>query len=202
LFSLFVPLTSLAQEYNYVHYDTKDGLAGSTVYDVCQDKDGFIWFATENGLSRYDGTRFTNFTVKDGLPDNEILSLFIDSKGRLWIGAFNKEICYYFKGKIFNKTNDSLIKKIHLEGFLSTVAEAKNGTIAFSDNKNIILLIPTQRSQEIVSTKIPGKVITILQDQINKLIYAGNEKSEVYKLEDKNFKFAFSYPPRYRYFTR
>ena len=65
-----------AQSYNYVHYNTQDGLAGSTVYDMCQDKDGFMWFATENGLSRYDGTHFTNFTVKDGLPDNEVLKVF------------------------------------------------------------------------------------------------------------------------------
>ena len=101
-----------AQEFNYVHYDTKDGLAGSTVYSMCQDKDGFMWFATENGLSRYDGTYFKNFSVKEGLPDNEVLKVFADSKGRVWIGTFSKELCYYFKGKIYNYENDSLINKI------------------------------------------------------------------------------------------
>ena len=81
-----------AQEFNYVQYDTRDGLAGSTVYDMCQDGDGFMWFGTENGLSRFDGTHFKNFTVKDGLPDNEVLKIYPDSQGRLWIGTFNIDV--------------------------------------------------------------------------------------------------------------
>lgn len=70
-----------AQSYNYINYTPKDGLAGSTVYSICQDKDGFMWFGTENGLSRFDGTHFKNFTIKDGLPDNEVLKVFPDSQG-------------------------------------------------------------------------------------------------------------------------
>ena len=58
------------------------------MYDATQDKEGFMWFATENGLSRFDGKNFKTFTTKDGLPDNEILKLFLDSKGRLWIMPF------------------------------------------------------------------------------------------------------------------
>ncbi|HET8689783.1 MAG TPA: hypothetical protein VFM18_24535, partial [Methanosarcina sp.] len=61
-------LPVLAQDYNYVHYDTKDGLAGSTVYCMTQDADGFKWFGTESGVSRFDGSKFVNFTVADGLP--------------------------------------------------------------------------------------------------------------------------------------
>src|SRR4051812_43997939 len=78
-------LKAYSQDYSYVKYDTKDGLAGSVVYDAIQDKEGFMWFATENGLSCFDGKNFKTFTTKDGLPDNEILRLFLDSKGRLWI---------------------------------------------------------------------------------------------------------------------
>jgi len=36
----------LSQDFNYIHYTNKDGLAGNTVYGVAQDKDGFIFFAT------------------------------------------------------------------------------------------------------------------------------------------------------------
>jgi hypothetical protein len=114
-----------------VQYDTKDGLAGSTVYDMCQDKDGFMWFGTENGLSRYDGTKFKNYTVKDGLPDNEVLKLFPDSKGRIWIGTFNKDICYYYKGKIYNKGNTDWMKKIQLA----------NAPLSFSENSKSAILI-------------------------------------------------------------
>ena len=50
-----------SQSFNYVHYELKEGLAGSTVYDVCQDKEGFLWAGTENGASRFDGTSFINY---------------------------------------------------------------------------------------------------------------------------------------------
>jgi ligand-binding sensor domain-containing protein len=59
--------SSFAQEYSYTHYDITEGLAGSIVYCITQDKDGFIWVGTETGVSRFDGTHFINFTTTDGL---------------------------------------------------------------------------------------------------------------------------------------
>src|SRR4030095_16383149 len=97
LLLLITALRSYSQDYSFIRYDTRDGLAGSVVYDAVQDKEGFMWFATENGLSRFDGKNFKTFTTKDGLPDNEILKLFVDSKGRLWIMPFKRSICYYYK---------------------------------------------------------------------------------------------------------
>ena len=96
------PLFLLGQEYNYVHYDTKDGLAGSTVYSITQDNDGFIWFATEFGVSRFDGKTFKNFTTDNGLTDNEVLKVCADKKGRVWIMPFNKSLFYYYKGKLYD----------------------------------------------------------------------------------------------------
>ncbi len=80
LLFVFVGIPVSAQEYSYARYDVKDGLVGSVVYHGLEDKDGFLWFATETGVSRFDGTHFKNFTTQDGLPDNEILRLFVDSK--------------------------------------------------------------------------------------------------------------------------
>lgn len=138
LLLLFFPHYLLAQAYNYVNYDTKDGLAASTVYDECQDKEGFIWFATENGLSRYDGTQFKNFTVKNGLPDNEVLKLYADSRGRVWISTFSKEICYYYKGRIFDKNNDSIVSKLRLVNLIETIFEDDKGNLIFGDNRKVM----------------------------------------------------------------
>src|SRR6185437_8538531 len=82
---LCISYSSYAQEYSYTHYDIADGLAGSVVYCITQDKDGFIWTGTETGVSRFDGTHFKTFTVADGLPDIEVLEMFGDSKGRVWM---------------------------------------------------------------------------------------------------------------------
>lgn len=139
---LLTACTSYAQEYNYIHYDVKDGLAGSTVYDVCQDKDGFIWFATEAGISRFDGAHFKNFTTTDGLPETEILKLFADSKGRIWMAPFKNNICYYYNGKIYNQQNDPLLKKITVSSVISTIFESGDHYIGFQSDNELHIISP------------------------------------------------------------
>jgi two-component sensor histidine kinase len=134
--------TSYAQEYNFIHYDVKDGLAGSTVYDLCQDKDGFIWFATEAGISRFDGIHFKNFTTTDGLPETEILKLFADSKGRIWMAPFKNNICYYYRGKIYNQENDPLLKKITLSSVVTNIQESEEHYIALKTDNDITIIEP------------------------------------------------------------
>lgn len=130
-----VALNVFSQDYSYIHYDTRDGLAGSLVYDAIQDKEGFMWFATENGLSRFDGKNFKTFTTKDGLPDNEVLKLFVDSKDRVWIMPFKPSLCYYFKGKIYNKNNDSLLAKISFIDYAFDMAEDKSGNLFIAEER-------------------------------------------------------------------
>jgi hypothetical protein len=134
LLTLLSVFNSFAQEYSYSHYDTKDGLAGSTVHGIAQTKDGFLWFGTETGLSRFDGAHFKNFTMADGLPSNEVFGLFLDSKDRLWVSSFKNAVSYYAKGKIHNQENDSLLKKINLSSLYITMAECDNGDVIIQEN--------------------------------------------------------------------
>ena len=120
---------SFAQEYSYTHYDISDGLAGSTVYCITQDKDGFMWIGTETGVSRFDGTHFRTFTPTDGLPDIEILQMFGDSKNRVWMAPFGNSICYYYQGRIHNEHNDSLLRRIHVKEMIEDFAEDDAGNI-------------------------------------------------------------------------
>lgn len=143
-----------AQEYNYIHYTTKDGLAGNTVYGVAQDNDGYMFFATENGLSRFDGNEWKTFTVKDGLPDNEVLTIFCDSKGRVWMGQYNKTLCYYSKGIIHNSTNDTLLKKIKLNAFISRMHEIENGDMVFSNPEMVFSITHDYKFFKIIEKKI------------------------------------------------
>ena len=76
------------QELSFKHFTVKDGLPGSIVYHTLQDKNGFIWFATNQGVSRFDGKTFTNFTREDGLPDNEIIKLYLDKFNNIWFISF------------------------------------------------------------------------------------------------------------------
>lgn len=143
---ILLPGTLFSQSLTYVHYDTKDGLAGSTVYDLCQDRDGFIWFATDNGLTRYDGTNFKNFTVKDGLPDNEVLKVFADSKGRVWVGCFSDKLCFYQNGKIHTAQNDSLVSSIHLSAHVFGIVEDDKQFVGFITQNEVGIVTDSDRT--------------------------------------------------------
>jgi ligand-binding sensor domain-containing protein len=130
----------LAQEYSYTHYDITEGLAGSTAYCMTQDADGFIWVGTETGVSRFDGTHFKNFTTADGLPDIEVLMMLGDTRGRVWMAPFRKSICYYYKGRIHNPDNDTLLRKLTLKGNIEDFAEDAAGNILIAERKGLHLV--------------------------------------------------------------
>jgi ligand-binding sensor domain-containing protein len=140
LFIALCPPAVFSQEYGYTQYNSKDGLAGSTVYSMVQDKDGFLWFGTEAGLSRFDGTHFKNFSRQEGLPDNEIIQVFADSKGRVWIVPFKKSVCYYYKGKIYTQANDPMLKKIPVKDFVIGFAEDKAGNVLMHETRVMYLV--------------------------------------------------------------
>lgn len=59
------------------------------VRTMLQDRQGFIWLGTDQGLFRFDGRGFTHYTKSDSLPDNRVTALAQDSLGRIWIGHGN-----------------------------------------------------------------------------------------------------------------
>ena len=72
-------------------YSTAEGLSNATVHDILQDKRGFMWIGTSNGLNRFDGYRFEVFRKQkehtEGLYSNQISCLLEDQQGVLWIGT-------------------------------------------------------------------------------------------------------------------
>lgn len=92
---------SFSQQLPYKNYNVEDGLSSSTVYYILQDSKGFMWFATESGVSRFDGSNFRNFTTKDGMVDNTVIGIFEDSKNRIWLVSLSGKICYFYNDKFF-----------------------------------------------------------------------------------------------------
>ena len=79
------------QPVRFEHLTVEDGLPHATVLSVLQDHQGFIWFATADGLSRYDGTTFKNFQHErhnpNSLSNNNTFSLIESSDGLIWVGT-------------------------------------------------------------------------------------------------------------------
>ncbi len=69
------------------HYSTADGLASNTVLSIASDSRGFLWFATVEGLSRFDGFGFANQTENNGLPRTLIRQVLIGRHGNYWLAT-------------------------------------------------------------------------------------------------------------------
>jgi streptogramin lyase len=175
---MLLPGRLLSQEYSYTHYDIADGLAGSSVYCIAQDADGFIWLGTETGVSRFDGSHFRNFSTDDGLPDVEVLEMFGDSRGRVWMAPFQKSVCYYYKGQIHNQQNDQQLHRIPIRNNIYRFAADSAGDILAAALTELYLIKADGTGREIDSIAgVPihdcGAVSTSADGHF--LVQAGNE---------------------------
>jgi signal transduction histidine kinase/ligand-binding sensor domain-containing protein len=82
----------------FEHFTSENGLSENFVYTVYQDKKGFLWIGTHDGLNRYDGYGFKKFrhdpADSNSLPDNTIYSICEDGQGNIWMGT-NAGLCKY-----------------------------------------------------------------------------------------------------------
>jgi ligand-binding sensor domain-containing protein len=77
-----------------------------------QDSKGFIWFSTDRGVCRFDGSNFKTFTTAEGLSDNTVFEAIEDSKHRIWFRSFSGRISFYFNERIYSIKNSELIQDI------------------------------------------------------------------------------------------
>src|SRR5579859_128615 len=84
---LLLPGPASAQRYVFKYYAHEQGLANLGVTCLLQDRTGFLWVGTSNGLYRYGGSTFSGFHKDEGLPDPRILSLYETGDGTLWVGT-------------------------------------------------------------------------------------------------------------------
>jgi signal transduction histidine kinase/DNA-binding response OmpR family regulator/streptogramin lyase len=127
------------------HYGTEDGLVHREVNAVFQDRQGFMWFGTKYGLSRFDGKTFTNFTKdRNGLVFDDIQSIAQDADGLLWLmGPFSESRIFLFNpltGKVI--PFEEKFSQKHPNSQLNVpqrLVGAPDGTIFFANYQPAIL---------------------------------------------------------------
>lgn len=91
---LFLAPIILAERLPIKNYTTADGLARDYVSRIVRDSKGFLWFCTNEGLSRFDGYRFINFGIDQGLPNRAVNDLIETRDGTYWV-ATNGGLCQF-----------------------------------------------------------------------------------------------------------
>ena len=89
-------LTCSAQTFSFQHYTMEDGIPGTTVYSIDQDKYGYIWLATDGGVCKFNGQNFEPFKNED--LEGEVTLLKFDSQGRLWMIDLANKVYMYHDG--------------------------------------------------------------------------------------------------------
>jgi ligand-binding sensor domain-containing protein len=100
--SLFLRSFVPSQILPFESYTVKDGLPSNRITAIHQDSRGYIWVGTNNGLSVYDGARFTNYSTVNGLSNNWITDIAEDPRepGTLWIGTIAGGVNRLKRGRI------------------------------------------------------------------------------------------------------
>src|SRR5271156_3554437 len=128
--AIFLFLVSYnAHAYYYKQYTTSNGLISNLVYHSLRDRQGYMWFFTDKGVSKFDGATFKNYTVTDGLADHDIFGGYEDRSGRLWLYTFNGSPCYIKDGVVHNSDNDPLLKKLPAISFMEAICENADSSL-------------------------------------------------------------------------
>lgn len=78
----------------FLHFDLDNGFPSNNVYSLVQDRFGCLWFATDNGVVKYNGYTLEVFNTTDGLPSNDVYQLYPDKTGRIWLNSISYQFGY------------------------------------------------------------------------------------------------------------
>ncbi|HTA28340.1 MAG TPA: two-component regulator propeller domain-containing protein [Bacteroidia bacterium] len=196
---LFFGLTAFAQNTNlqFEHITGKPGLPQNSIYDICQDKQGFLWFGTADGLCRYDGTGMKIFRNNPGdtnsLSGNFIRRLLVDSKGNIWIGT-ESGLCGY-------NPDFGTIRRVTIPGeknytdVVFPYCELPTGEILFGIAKNRFYKI-SPSDLKVTEEMFEGELAKALNSISlysmykcgNFLVFSVNNKIDIYNYTTRVFK--------------
>lgn len=172
-----------SREVNFRRFSIEQGLSQSNVFCILQDRTGFMWFGTEDGLNRFDGYRFRVFKhLQDtsSISSNFINTLFEDRTGKLWIGTSRGLNCYDPSLEKFTR-----IKKFSLTN-IETILEDHSGNLWIGASEGLGVLDPN--SGEFNSLELPDSVAMaqVLFEDRNKVLWIGTNRG-LFAYDQKHF---------------
>ncbi len=172
-------------KYNYLSFQQltqKDGLSQNTVNAFLQDREGFMWIATQDGLNRYDGYRFKVFRQIPGdstsLCDNFVLQLVEDSKGCIWIGTRNGLTVYDKRKGYFKRVYLDDRERQQFHSKIRSITIDHTGNIVVSSAAGNLYQLRVNDSGDIVKQHHPLKRGVLYYNEANKT-YAHWSATEV-----------------------
>ncbi|TLV01452.1 hybrid sensor histidine kinase/response regulator transcription factor [Dyadobacter luticola] len=142
---------------NFTAITSMDGLSSNTVHTILKDRYGLVWFGTDDGLNKYDGTEFTIYrhdrANPTSLASNDISSLHEDKAGRIWVGTIQGSLHLYDRKK-------DAFKRILVNESVTAVTSDHTGQLWVATTTGLVLVDPltfrlTRLSQR---TGVPNQI--------------------------------------------
>jgi two-component sensor histidine kinase len=184
------------------HLGVENGLPSNTVYSITRQNNGYLWFSTNKGLSRFNGINFKNFSTFDNLPDNDVLNTTEDGDGRLWLSTFGGYLCY-FKNDTFHTAKNTPWLALPFNSPILRNCSQKEGmtNVIFSDQTKFVNIhheklrvIPIKSSVYLLKNLLNVKSLKNDQFELtyNDHVSIINNKGEevdhhFYKVKDEHF---------------
>jgi len=165
------------------HYEIESGLSNNSVIAILQDKDGFLWFGTPDGLNRFDGYEFKLFRfdqeAAQGSASNAIFCLHQDAEGTLWVGA-SKGLYYYNpKDETFSRLSGTQGK------WVRNIQNDTDNNIWFVENSRLYKYVS---SSDTVMEQHPaelGNITTLYRDGDN-ILWMGSANGILARLDPRS----------------
>ncbi|MCX7987246.1 MAG: SpoIIE family protein phosphatase [Bacteroidales bacterium] len=166
---LLVSLYAKGQTVSFKHFGIEEGLIHPSVYTINQDKNGFLWIGTGEGICRFDGLKFSRPTSLDTLVGAYSNFCYRSKDGNVWIG--------YDDGSVF-VTDNLVIKNKYRNAsapsIITWISELSNGSILVATQSNGILIFNnnTQSNLKLNDSKI---IYTVEEIDQNRLLIGSND---------------------------
>lgn len=157
-----------AQRIFSTSYTMDDGLAANRVYSILQDSCGFMWFGTDDGLSRFDGIKFKNYYLSEYInatTSNSVKRIFIDRRGKMWIGLDSGIVIYDSQTDTFRPFNAKTETGETIQTYVVDMIEDNDGEVWIATNgKGLYRFSPNDEIRLRVYRNIPGESNCISQN--------------------------------------
>ena len=170
--------TGLHQGYSGVLYDNTNGLPTSEAKAITETQEGFIWIGSYSGLIRYDGNTFERLDSTTGIAS--VVSLFVDSKNRLWVGTNDGGVVVIENGLTRTFRIEDGLKSLSVR----SITEDKAGNIYVGTTRGVAKIDAAMKVQTIEKPQIKDSYIRKLVADESGYIYGITQEGALFTIED------------------
>lgn len=156
LLLLLLSVVGWSQSPSFKQYSEKEGLPTSVIYQVRQGSDGRMWFATDNGISSFDGSRFRNYGRAQGLLDTDVFCISESYNGVMWFTTHSGRLFYVDNDSVrpspFNDTLHRMTDGTSLGNIVSFTVIDDTTWLGFDLSRNNFLKIYGHQEAEVIES--------------------------------------------------